>query len=64
MRREHAGALASRRRRYGLAGVSGKPLAILYVGAKEGTSLQRAETLAELGHEVVHLASGIPPLTA
>ncbi|MDP6243998.1 MAG: glycosyltransferase [Myxococcota bacterium] len=38
-----------------------EPLAILYVGSREGTSAQRARTLSDLGHEVVHLASSIPP---
>jgi spore maturation protein CgeB len=40
-----------------------KKLSILYVGRDEGTCLQRARALADLGHEVVHLPAGIPPMT-
>ena len=35
-------------------------LRILYVGPTSGTCLQRAEALRDLGHLVVHVASGIP----
>ena len=48
-------------RRYGGDAVSAEPLAILYVGVRDGTSLQRARTLADLGHRVVHLPSGLSP---
>jgi len=35
-------------------------LSILYVGPKDGTCLQRANALRELGHRVRHVRSGIP----
>jgi spore maturation protein CgeB len=35
-------------------------LSILYVGPPGGTSRHRAEALGELGHDVVHVASGVP----
>ncbi|MDJ0849932.1 MAG: glycosyltransferase [Myxococcota bacterium] len=38
-------------------------LSILYSGPFAGTSLQRARALAELGHDVVHVPSGIPRMT-
>ena len=38
-----------------------RPLRILYVGQLAGTSLQRAEALRALGHEVIHLPSSMPP---
>jgi hypothetical protein len=37
-------------------------LAILYIGAANGTSLQRARALSEIGHSVVHIPSNIPRL--
>jgi hypothetical protein len=40
--------------------ISSGRLAILYIGASSGTSLQRARALSELGHEVVHIPSNIP----
>ncbi len=38
----------------------GSALSILYVGPWDGTCLQRARALADLGHSVHHLRSGIP----
>jgi hypothetical protein len=37
-------------------------LAILYIGAANGTSLQRARALEEIGHTVVHIPSNVPRL--
>lgn len=37
-------------------------LAILYIGTRSGTCLQRARALSELGHTVVHIPSNIPRL--
>jgi spore maturation protein CgeB len=42
------------------ARIAPRRLAILYVGASSGTSLQRARALSELGHEVVHIPSNVP----
>ncbi|MEE8474586.1 MAG: hypothetical protein V3T01_04505, partial [Myxococcota bacterium] len=38
----------------------GSALSILYVGPWDGTCLQRARALADLGHSVHPLRSGIP----
>jgi len=46
--------------RWGRAGVSGAALKILYVGPDYGTSHQRSRILSELGHDLVHVRSGIP----
>jgi len=43
------------------SGGASSRLSILYVGVESGTSLHRANALRELGHDVLHVKSGIPP---
>jgi len=43
-------------------GASQEELAILYIGARSGTCLQRARALSALGHAVVHIPSNVPRL--
>jgi spore maturation protein CgeB len=49
-------------RRPGRARPTPDRLSILYIGARVGTSLQRARALSELGHQVLHVPSNIPRL--